>query len=222
MTKDALQHVFKEIENGNNLGEPIFLVGAVKTMDIQTIQEAINCGLTIVGDNHVQEFREKSPYLSGAEFHFIGHLQTNKVKYLIGKVSLIQSVDSIRLAKEISEQSKKRDLTTDVLLEINIGGESSKSGFSPDSATEAVRLVSAMPNIRPLGLMAMLPKTTNQEKLSALCLQMRAIYDTIKKEGFPFRFLSVGMSEDYSIAIKNGSNMIRLGRAIFGNRTEQR
>lgn len=222
MTKEALRRVFKEIENGNNLGEPIALVGAIKTVDIRTIQEAIDCGLTIVGDNRVQEFREKSPFLSGAEFHFIGHLQTNKVKYLIGKVSLIQSVDSLRLAEEISAQSQKRGLTTDVLIEINVGGELSKSGFTPASASEAVHAVAVMPNIRPVGLMAMLPKTENQEKLSALCLQMRAIYDTIKGEGFPFRFLSMGMSGDYRIAIQNGSNMIRLGSAIFGNRTEQR
>ena len=175
-----------------------------------------------MGENRVQEFREKAPFLHGAEIHFIGHLQTNKVKYLIGNVSLIHSVDSLPLAEEISEQSEKKGLVTDVLAEINIGKEPTKSGFSAEQAEDAMDKISSLPGIRAVGLMAMLPKSENSRYLSDLCLQMRAIYDTIKKEGFPVRHLSMGMSEDYRIAIRNGSNMIRLGRAIFGERSNPR
>ncbi|MBS6464231.1 MAG: YggS family pyridoxal phosphate-dependent enzyme [Firmicutes bacterium] len=220
--EEALKNVFEEIKNGNHLGEPITLVGATKTVDLLTIQRAIDCGLKAVGENRVQEFREKAPFLHGAEIHFIGHLQTNKVKYLIGYVSLIHSVDSLPLAEEISEQSEKKGLVTDVLAEINIGKEPTKSGFSAEQAEDAMDKISSLPGIRAVGLMAMLPKSENSRYLSDLCLQMRAIYDTIKKEGFPVRHLSMGMSEDYRIAIRNGSNMIRLGRAIFGERSNPR
>ncbi len=220
--EEALKNVFEEIKNGNHLGEPITLVGATKTVDLLTIQRAIDCGLKAVGENRVQEFREKAPFLHGAEIHFIGHLQTNKVKYLIGNVSLIHSVDSLPLAEEISEQSEKKGLVTDVLAEINIGKEPTKSGFSAEQAEDAMDKISSLPGIRAVGLMAMLPKSENSRYLSDLCLQMRAIYDTIKKEGFPVRHLSMGMSEDYRIAIRNGSNMIRLGRAIFGERSNPR
>lgn len=220
--EEALKNVFEEIKNGNHLGEPITLVGATKTVDLLTIQRAIDCGLKAVGENRVQEFREKAPFLHGAEIHFIGHLQTNKVKYLIGNVSLIHSVDSLPLAEEISEQSEKKGLVTDVLAEINIGKEPTKSGFFAEQAEDAMDKISSLPGIRAVGLMTMLPKSENSRYLSDLCLQMRAIYDTIKKEGFPVRHLSMGMSEDYRIAIRNGSNMIRLGRAIFGERSNPR
>ena len=220
--EEALKNVFEEIKNGNHLGEPITLVGATKTVDLLTIQRAIDCGLKAVGENRVQEFREKAPFLHGAEIHFIGHLQTNKVKYLIGNVSLIHSVDSLPLAEEISEQSEKKGLVTDVLAEINIGKEPTTSGFFAEQAEDAMDKISSLPGIRAVGLMAMLPKSENSRYLSDLCLQMRAIYDTIKKEGFPVRHLSMGMSEDYRIAIRNGSNMIRLGRAIFGERSNSR
>ena len=220
--EEALKNVFEEIKNGNHLGEPITLVGATKTVDLLTIQRAIDCGLKAVGENRVQEFREKAPFLHGAEIHFIGHLQTNKVKYLIGNVSLIHSGDSLPLAEEISEQSEKKGLVTDVLAEINIGKEPTKSGFFAEQAEDAMDKISSLPGIRAVGLMAMLPKSENSRYLSDLCLQMRAIYDTIKKEGFPVRHLSMGMSEDYRIAIRNGSNMIRLGRAIFGERSNSR
>ena len=220
--EEALKNIFEEIKNGNHLGEPITLVGATKKVDLLTIQRAIDCGLKAVGENRVQEFREKAPFLHGAEIHFIGHLQTNKVKYLIGNVSLIHSVDSLPLAEEISEQSEKKGLVTDVLAEINIGKEPTKSGFSAEQAEDAMDKISSLPGIRAVGLMAMLPKSENSRYLSDLCLQMRAIYDTIKKEGFPVRYLSMGMSEDYRIAIRNGSNMIRLGRAIFGERSNPR
>ena len=213
-----LKNILEEIKNGNNLGEQITLVGAIKTIDYETINLAIKNGLKVVAENKVQEFREKSPYLIGAEQQFIGHLQTNKVKYLVGKVSLIQSVDSIHLAEEIDKRAEKVGTVQKILLEVNVGGELSKSGFNPENVIEYANMVKNYKNIKCVGLMAMMPKSCDEEFLASLCQKMRSIYDGLKNDGFDFKYLSMGMSADYKIAIKNGSNMIRLGSSIFGKR----
>lgn len=217
MLENNISEVFEEIKNGNNLGEKITVVGATKTVDASVINKAIKLGVTIVGDNKVQEFRDKSPMINGATFHFIGRLQRNKVKYLIGKVSLIQSVDSLSLAEEIDKQSQKKDVVTDILIEVNVGKDENKGGFFPDDVENGVKQIAKLKNIRIKGLMAVLPKA-DEIKISELCLQMREIYDTIKAQGFELEYLSMGMSGDYKIAIKNGSNMIRLGSKLFGER----
>lgn len=218
MQLENLSTLLTELSVGNNLGEKIYLVGATKTIDVDTINTAIEQGLTIVAENKVQEFRDKNPFIKGASQHFIGHLQTNKVKYLVGKVEVIQSVDSVRLAQEISREAQKKQVTQEILAQVNIGNEISKSGFALEQTCEGVKTLSELPNIKVVGLMAMLPATTDQELLKNLCLQMRKLYDKLKQEGYPFKFLSMGMSGDYKIAIRNGSNMIRIGSAIFGKR----
>ena len=215
--KNNLKSVFNDIENGNNLGEKITLVGASKFVDEETIKLALKHGLKILGDNKVQEFRDKTSKIEGAEYHFIGTLQKNKVKYLIGRVSLIHSVDSISLAQEISKQSVKNNVTTNILLEVNLG-EENKGGFPYLEAKSAVKEISEMENIRVLGLMAMLPDVKDEKILASLCLQMRQLYDILVSDGYEFKHLSIGMSGDYKIAIKNGSNMIRLGTILFGKR----
>lgn len=217
--KQNLEQVFSTIENGNNLGEPITLVGATKTMDVDTINEAISYGLKVVAENRVQEFNQKYNLIVGATHHFIGHLQTNKVKYLVGKVDLIHSVDSINLATAINDCAKKRGVIQDVLVEVNVGGELSKSGFSFDNALDGVyQIVNTLDSVCVRGLMAMLPLTEDKALLEDLCKKMRALYERIKAENDNFCYLSMGMSNDYPIAIKNGSNMIRLGSSIFGAR----
>ena len=222
MLKENLEKVLAEISLGNNLGEEITLVGATKMVDANTINTAVQLGLKVVAENKVQEFRDKHLDIVGAQQHFIGHLQTNKVKYLVGQVSLIQSVDSVKLAEEIDKQAKKKNLTQDILIEVNIGGELSKSGFSLDDAFDNVLQISKdFVNVKVVGLMAMLPHSDNQEYLTGLCTKMRALYDALKEKGLPFKYLSMGMSNDYLIAIQNGSNMIRLGRTIFGQRNYQ-
>lgn len=219
MLKKNLEKVLNEISNGNNLGEEITLIGATKTMPVNIINQAISFGLKVVAENKVQEFREKTDLICGAEQHFIGHLQTNKVKYLVGKVALIHSVDSLHLASEIDRVAKNRGVIQSVLAEINIGGELSKSGFDFFNAKENVlKMCSEFKNLRILGLMAMLPNSEDEEMLANLTKKMRALYDELKEEGLPFSHLSIGMSGDYKIAINNGSNMIRLGRTIFGER----
>lgn len=221
MLETNLKEILSLIEKGNNLGEKITLVGATKTVDVSIINKAISLGLNVVAENRVQEFNLKHEGIVGAKQHFIGHLQTNKVKYLVGKVDLIHSVDSVHLAKAISDMAVKRGVTQDVLIEVNVGGELSKSGVTPENAMDTLKEISALPNLSVKGLMAMLPKSEDEEYLSTLCLKMRALYDQMKKDGYPFTYLSMGMSGDYKIAIKNGSNMIRLGRTIFGERGEK-
>lgn len=217
MLKENVEKILKEIENGNDRGEKITLVAATKTVPTETINQAVSYGITTVAENRVQEFREKTDFIVGAEQHFIGHLQTNKVKYLVGKVKLIHSVDSLKLAEEISRVATLRNVTQNVLAEINIGGELSKSGVTPDTAEEFVNEISKLKGICVKGLMAMLPKSEDEKLLERLCLQMRAIYDKLK-ENNSFEYLSLGISGDYKIAVKNGSNTIRLGSAIFGKR----
>ena len=217
MIRENLQSVLRQIEGGNNLGEKITLVGATKTMSVGVINQAISCGLNFVAENRVQEFREKTESIIGAKQHFIGHLQTNKVKYLVGKVELIQSVDSIRLAEEISKESIKKGVFQDILIEVNVGGELSKSGFDLANTESAVKEISKLQNVKVRGLMAMLPRSEDQTLLIELMDKMRALYDSLKDE-YQFTYLSMGMSSDYLIAIKHGSNMIRLGRTIFGER----
>ena len=216
MEENNLKNLLKELSSPNPFGEEITLVGATKTVDVETINLAVSLGLKVVAENRVQEFREKTDKIVGATQHFIGHLQTNKVKYLIGKVDLIQSVDSYHLAEAIDDLSAKKGVTTNVLIEVNVGGELSKSGFDLRNVYSAVKEISALKNVKVLGLMAMLPKA-DEDTLIPLCTKMRAVYDDLKDE-YGFKYLSMGMSGDYKLAIKCGSNMIRLGSHIFGKR----
>ena len=152
------------------------------------------------------------------DYQFIGHLQTNKVKYLVGKATLIQSVDRDELAAEIDRLSRKKGVTSDILAEINIGREESKSGYAPEDCLAACERLLSHKNLRLKGLMAMLPLGAEESRLADLCLQMREFYDIMRKNGAPFEHLSMGMSGDYKTAIANGSNMIRIGSLIFGKR----
>lgn len=218
MNEQKLQELIAFCSTPNPFGEQVTLIGATKTMDAQVINDAIASGLKVVAENRVQEFREKVDKVTGATWHFIGHLQTNKVKYLVGKVELIHSVDSLHLASAISERAKTLNLVQDVLIEVNVGGELSKSGFSLDNVIEQTEEIVKLENIRVTGLMAMLPKTEDCELKKTLCEKMRKTYEQMKQIYPHFTHLSMGMSEDYEIAVKCGSNMIRIGSLIFGKR----
>ena len=148
MIKNNLQTLLNQLKNGNNLGEEITLVGATKTQSIEDINLAINYGLQYVAENKVQEFREKHGKLSPCHEHFIGHLQTNKVKYLIGNVELIHSVDRLELAKEISKQSQNKKVITNVLLQINIGDEQTKGGFEFENFIDIYNEIKQYPHLR--------------------------------------------------------------------------
>lgn len=210
----------------NNSGEPITIVGATKTMDMQSIAEAVALGLENIGENRVQEFCDKLPY-PPCKLHFIGHLQTNKVKYIIGKVSLIQSCDGLKLAKTIDRLAGEQEIIQDVLLEVNIGKEPQKSGIMPEELPDVYSEILNLSCVRVKGLMTVLPdlnllggsdNPTACGKIAELCLQMRRIYDMIRATDKNIDTLSMGMSADYKIAVQNGSNMLRIGRLLFGER----
>lgn len=219
MLNENVTRVLKEISAGNNLGESITLVAATKMQNAETINNAIASGVMVVAENKVQEFREKTALLSPCRQHFIGHLQTNKVKYIVGKVELIHSVDTLNLATAINDFAAKKGIVQDVLIEVNVGGEETKSGFAFTEAENAVREIAAtLKNVHVKGLMAMMPISSDKDYLASLFDKMRTLYDKLKNQGLAFTYLSMGMSEDYKIAIAHGSNTIRLGTALFGKR----
>lgn len=219
MIEENLKNLLAQLPDTNPFGEKITLVGAVKLQSVEAINRAICGGLRDIGDNHVQEFKEKYDLIEGNPVrHFIGHLQTNKVKYLIGKVDLYHSLDRYALAEELSKRGERAGVVSDVLIQINIGNEESKSGFDLSEANEAYERIKALPAIKVRGLMAMLPDIEDEKELERLATLMRAKFDGLKAADPDIKHLSMGMSGDYKLCIACGSNMIRLGTAIFGKR----
>lgn len=208
------------VETGENpFGENVTLVAAVKTQTVEDINRAIAAGITDIGDNHVQEFRDKYDGITGnPNRHFIGHLQTNKVKYLIGRTYLYQSVDRLELAEEISKRSERAGVVSDCLIQINIGNEETKGGFEYDEGLAAYQKISAMPALKIKGLMAMLPFSDDEELLRTLAKKMRALFEKLREKDENIRYLSMGMSGDWKLCVECGSNMVRLGTSIFGAR----
>ncbi len=212
-----LQSILNEIKNGNNLGEKVTLVGATKFVSVENINIAISNGLRDIGENKAQEFRDKFDLvLKPINYHFFGRLQSNKIKYLIGKVYLIHSVDSLSLLAEINKQSEQKGAQTSVLLELNLG-EEQKGGFLFSEVENALKFSESLTSVKVLGFMAMLPDISDEILLNSKAQSVRKIYDNYK-EKYDFKYLSMGMSNDYKIAIQNGSNMIRVGSKIFGKR----
>lgn len=207
-----------ELRAGNGYGEPVTLVAATKTRTPEEINEAIAAGITDIGENKVQEFRDKFDAVQGGNRHFIGHLQTNKIKYLVGRTYLIQSLDRDELAEELSKRCQRANVTQDVLIEVNIGCEESKSGYPLQEAWAAYERIRGTQGLRVRGFMAMLPLAGGEETLSALVKEMRALFERAKAQDENIRWLSMGMSGDWRLCLRHGANMIRLGTAIFGER----
>ena len=218
MIEDNVRTLLSEIGE-NNRGEKVTLVAAVKTQTVEDINRAIVAGITDIGDNHVQEFRDKYEGITGnPRRHFIGHLQLNKVKYLIGRTDLYQSVDRLELAEEISKRSERAGVISPCLIQINIGNEESKGGFKYDDGAEAYKKIKALPALKVEGLMAMLPFTDDEGVLRPLATKMRALYDKLRENDENIKYLSMGMSGDWKLCVECGSNMVRLGTSIFGPR----
>ena len=203
--------------------EDVLLIGATKMNDAARVREAIAAGLPACGENRVQELQEKNAVgaYEGARLHFIGTLQKNKAKYLVGTVELIHSVDSVPLMAEISRQALKRGLQQDILLEVNTGGEASKSGMRPDELPETLAAAAEYPGIFVRGLMTIPPICRLPEENLPYCRLLQQLfidngekkYDNVRMD-----FMSMGMSGDYEAAIACGANMVRVGTAIFGAR----
>ena len=217
------ENIAKAAQSVGKTAEDITFLAATKTVDAPTINHAISLGLRYIGENRVQELLSKyEDYdLDHASLQFIGHLQTNKVRQIVGKVDLIQSVDSVKLAREISRCSLKQNISTDILLEVNIGREENKSGVLPEALPELLDEIKDIPAIKVRGLMAIPPICDNAQENCKFFDNMRHIFLDIGSkniDNISMEVLSMGMSDDYAEAIRCGANMIRVGSALFGKR----
>lgn len=225
--EDRLKGIMERVEGaalkaGRNPKE-IALLAATKTVPPEMINHAIACGVNLIGENRVQELLGKRDKLNlnGASVHFIGHLQTNKVKYVAGKVDLIQSVDSLKLAESIARQSDKLNMVSEVLIEVNIEKETSKYGFLPREVEGALEEISKLKGVKVRGLMAIPPISDKRDELRAVFYNMYKLFIDMKEkkiDNISMDILSMGMSGDFEEAISEGSNLIRIGSALFGAR----
>ena len=197
-------------------------MGASKMNGAAACREAIAAGIDVLGENRVQEMTQKlaENAYDGAPLHFIGHLQRNKVKQVVGKVALIQSVGSVALLDEIEKTAEKLDIVQDILLEVNIGGEEAKSGFAPQELEETARYAVSLAHVRVLGLMTIPPVEKQPHGNMLFFTRMRELFVDINQKIYDnkLKYLSMGMSGDFADAIEAGGNMVRVGTAIFGAR----
>lgn len=195
--------------------DTVRIMAVTKTVDCDRINEAVKEGITLLGENRVQEYLDKRDfYDKSAEVHFIGHLQTNKVKYIADSVTMIHSVDSARLAAEIDRQAGRAGKKLDVLLEVNIGGEDSKSGVLPEELDGLFYKTAQLENITVRGLMTIPPIGESERAFERL----QRLFEEMKSRDSGFDTLSMGMSADFALAVKYGSNIVRIGSRIFGAR----
>lgn len=217
--KNAMSRLETALEESGRSTKDVLVIGASKTMPLERILFVRdNTDVKIFGENRVQELLEK--YTPDVRWHFIGQLQTNKVKYIVDKVELIHSVDRLSLLQEIDRQAKKHGKVQDILIEVNIGGEEKKGGVAPAEVIDFAKEVDKYPSVRLKGLMSVLPNV-EKDALNAFYLQLSKLYDTLKQtrlDNADIRYLSAGMSNDYDVAVKYGANIVRLGRALFGER----
>lgn len=216
--KEIRERVGNAVTKYRSADEQVRIMAVTKTVAPEKINFAVENGFTLLGENRVQEYlSKKDSYDPRAEVHFIGHLQTNKVKYIIGEVTMIQSVDSLKLAAEIDRLAKKNGKVMDVLLEVNIGGELTKSGVDADGLTRLAESAAELENVRIRGLMAIPPIGADESVFG----RMHELFLSLGERGIPntsMDILSMGMSGDYELAIKHGSNLVRIGTKLFGAR----
>lgn len=209
-------------ERSGRRGEDVLLVGVTKTRSAEEINAGIDAGLTDIGENKVQEIMDKFDFVKPVRWHMIGHLQTNKVKYIIDKVAMIHSVDSYKLAEEINKRAGQHEIIMDILIQVNSAQEESKFGISTDETEELIRrILENCPNIRVRGLMCIAPFAEDPNDIRVYFAEVKKLYDQyakIEHERLDFQYLSMGMSHDFEVAILEGSNLIRVGTAIFGER----
>jgi pyridoxal phosphate enzyme (YggS family) len=223
---DNLKYILERIEKASLRAgrdpQSVRLVAVSKTKPANAVIEAAKTGQRIFGENYVQEFTTKAPLVTEpVEWHFIGSLQSNKVKYIAGLVSLIHSVDRLSLAMEIEKQWGKLGKTCDILVEVNLSGEESKAGTTTAEAVQLVREIARLPHLRIKGLMTMPPFYDEPEPARPFFKQLRELAESIAAEGIPgveMKELSMGMSGDFEVAIEEGATLVRVGTAIFGSR----
>lgn len=215
--------IVKAAEKVGRSPASIRLVAVSKTVSVDKIVEAREAGAKLFGENRVQEALEKIDRLGqdGPDWHFIGHLQKNKVKHIVGRFDLIHSVDSVDLAQVIHEKSLAGNLITPILIQVNISGEASKSGLAPDALESALRAFSKMRAVKVEGLMTIPPYAPDPEKSRSVFASLRELRDRMAEMGIEnicLNELSMGMSNDFTVAIEEGATLVRVGSAIFGDR----
>ena len=219
--KEIEEKITKAAEISGRKREDVLLLAVSKTVDVPRIKEAVNLGLVDLGENKPQEINWKYDEIENVRWHQIGHLQTNKVKYIIDKVCLIHSLDSVKLCEEIQKRAEAKAITMDVLVEINIAGEEAKHGVPPEKAEELVLEASKFKNIRVEGLMTVAPFVENPEENRKYFKEMYKLFIDIKDKNYDnvdMEYLSMGMTNDYEIAIQEGANIVRIGTGLFGAR----
>lgn len=220
---DAIRdRVARAAERSGRKPEDITIIAVTKTVDTDRIKQAVDYGMKELGENRVQELCDKYDIIDkSCSWHLIGHLQTNKVKYIADKVKLIHSLDRLELADEIQRRAQKLDRIIDVLVQVNIAEEESKFGMHKDNVMEFIRTVAKYPNIRAKGLMTIAPLAENPEDVRWVFKEAKKLLIDIKTENIDniaMDYLSMGMSGDFETAIEEGSNIVRIGTAIFGKR----
>ncbi len=223
--KKNIHEIKEKIKNSavksKKSSDKIILIGVTKTRSPAEINEAIRSGITDIGENRVQEILDKYDEVIPVRWHMIGHLQTNKVKYIIDKVKMIHSVDSIRLVKEIDKRAGQHNLVMDILVQINIADEDSKFGLMPEELNSFLNHLKDYNHVQVKGLMTVAPFDENPENVRIYFRQMKELFDTYKNSNIfnhNMEYLSMGMTNDFEIAIEEGANMVRIGTAIFGAR----
>ena len=218
----VVSNIKNACERSGRKFEEVTLIGVTKTIDEDIINKSIEFGIKNIGENKVQEITRKYDKIDkSVNWHLIGHLQTNKVKYIIDKVSLIHSVDSYKLAEEISKRAVKAEIEMNILIQINVAEEDSKFGINKDNIDEMVENISKLPNIKIQGLMNIAPYYEDNEFVRKYFREMKEIFDRIKNNNYDkvnMNYLSMGMTNDYEIAVEEGANMIRVGTGIYGAR----
>jgi pyridoxal phosphate enzyme (YggS family) len=208
-------------KSGRNI-EDVRIMAVTKTVDDERIMEAISCGINIIGENYVQEAKRKIEKMGhDIEWHMIGHLQSNKAKYAVGLFDMIHSVDRLSLAKELDKRARGSGIIMKILVEVNTGGEETKSGVSEEDIIDLIREVSALSNLSVQGLMTMPPWFDDPEDARPYFVKLRELRDRIIDEDIQrigMSELSMGMTDDYQVAIEEGATIVRIGRAIFGER----
>lgn len=219
---DVEKRILKACERSGRKREDITLIAVSKTKPLEDVEQVKNCGIIEFGENKVQELVDKFEHISSpVHWHMIGHLQRNKVKYLMGKVVLIHSVDSLRLAEQIDKESKKADCVTDILVEVNIAREESKFGLFKEDVVPFLEQISKLKHIHVRGFMTSAPFVTDPEENRIYFQELFQLFVDIRRkniDNIDMDILSMGMTNDFEVAIEEGATMVRIGTAIFGNR----
>ncbi len=219
--KERIAFVREEIERAKERSgrtDAVTLIAVTKTYPVDVIKEAEREGLSVFGENRVQEMMEKIDFFPEAKWHLIGHLQKNKAKYVVGKAQLIHSVDSFELLCEIDRIAKKKNIVQDVLLEVNISGEITKYGLTTEEIKDIIIKIGELGAVRVRGFMTMAPKSDDPESIRWVFEKAKELFDFYKKDNSDIDILSMGMSGDFAVAVECGATHVRVGSLIFGKR----